>query len=101
MKKHVAIAALSAFTIIAPFASALGVGIGGSCRYYCHVKTGWGWYYAGADVDATLEVYKIVRDASGNPTGLGAKAPSTATRQSSLGTTGYNYILEVTGTSDS
>ena len=101
MTKFAAIAAIAAFTISAPFASAFGVGMGGSCRYYLHVKNCWGWYYTGDNVDVTLEVYKINRDSNGNPTGLGAKATTSVIKQTALGSTGYNYILEVVGTSDS
>lgn len=108
MTKFAAIAALSAFTIIAPFASAFGVGLGATCRYYCHVKDGsFGWYgafgrdWGGPSSATTLYAYKIVRDAEGNPTGLGANVTNARYPQTSLGTTGYNYILEVAVTSES
>ena len=102
MNKIVAAAAISASSIIAPFTQAFGVGLQGACRYYLHIKDGaWGWYSScsgyNAPLDNTvLEVYKIVRDGDGNPSGLGNKVPSNAYRQDTLGSTGYNYILEVT-----
>ena len=108
MNKHAAIAAMAALTIIAPFASAFGVGLGATCRYYCHVKDGsFGWYgafgrdWGGPSSATTLYAYKIVRDAEGNPTGLGANVTNARYPQTSLGTTGYNYILEVAVTSES
>ena len=109
MTKFTAIAALSAFTIIAPFASALGEpALGGTCRYYCHVKNGcWGWYDAcNTDLgpgssDTVLYAYKIVRDGEGNPTGLGANVTNARYPQTSLGSTGFNYILEVVTTTAS
>ena len=108
MNKRTAIAAMAAFTMIAPFASAFGVGLGATCRYYCHVKDGsFGWYgafgrdWGGPSSATTLYAYKIVRDAEGNPTGLGANVTNARYPQTSLGTTGYNYILEVAVTSES
>ena len=72
MNKNAAVAAMAALTIIAPFASAFGVGLGATCRYYCHVKDGsFGWYgafgrdWGGPSSATTLYAYKIVRDAEG------------------------------------
>ena len=109
MNKHAAIAAMAALTIIAPFASAFGEpALGGTCRFYCHVKNGgWGWYDAcDTDLgpyssDTVLYAYKIVRDGQGNPTGLGANVTNARYPQTSLGTTGFNYILEVITTTAS
>ena len=109
MKKQTAIAAMAAFSIIAPFASALGEpALPATCRYYCHVKDGtFGWYgafgrdWGGPSSDTTLYAYKIVRDGNGNPTGLGANVTNARYPLNSLGSTGYNYILEVVVTSAS
>ena len=109
MNKRTAIAAMAAITIIAPFATAFGEpALGGTCRFYCHVKNGgWGWYDAcNTDLgpyssDTVLYAYKIVRDGEGNPTGLGANVTNARYPQTSLGSTGYNYILEVVTTTAS
>ena len=109
MNKRTAIAAMAAFSIIAPVASTFGAGLQGACRFYCHIKDGtFGWYgwcdkdWGGPSSATVLEAYKIVRDGNGNPTGLGAKVSnSNGGRQNSLGSTGYNYILEVTTTTES
>ncbi len=99
---------MAAFTMIAPFASAFGEpALGGTCRYYCHVKNGgFGWYNAfdkdgGPSSDTVLYAYKIVRDGEGNPTGLGANVTNARYPQTSLGSTGFNYILEVVTTTAS
>ncbi len=101
---------MAAFTIIAPFATAFGEpALGGTCRYYCHVKNGgFGWYNAfdkdgGPSSDTELYAYKIVRDGEGNPTGLGANVTNARYPQTSLNpdSTGFNYILEVVTTTAS
>ena len=100
---------MAAFTMITPFATAFGEpALGGTCRFYCHVKNGgFGWYDAcntdlGPYSSATvLYAYKIVRDGEGNPTGLGANVTNARYPQTSLGSTGYNYILEVVTTTAS
>ena len=80
--------------------SVQAAGLLGQCNYYCHVKDG-SWGYIPEAINGKLYAYKIVRDADGNPTGLGAQV-GTGTNLSSdkLGSTGYNCILAVTTTTD-
>ena len=100
MKKTTTAAAIGlAICMFAPQAQA--VGMLGQCNYYCHVKSGT-WGYIPENINGKLYAYKIVRDADGNPTGLGAQV-GTGTNLSydNLGSTGYNCILAVTTTTDS
>ena len=93
------VAAGLAICMLAPQAQA--VGLQGQCNYYCHVKDGT-WGSIPEAINGKLYAYKIVRDADGNPTGLGAQV-GTGTNLSydNLGSTGYNCILAVTTTTDS
>ena len=100
MKKTTTAAAIGlAICTLAP--SVQAAGLLGQCNYYCHVKSGT-WGYIPENINGKLYAYKIVRDADGNPTGLGAQV-GTGTNLSydNLGSTGYNCILAVTTTTDS
>ena len=71
MKKTTTAAAigLAICTLASP---AQAVGLQGQCNYYCHVKDGT-WGSIPEAINGKLYAYKIVRDADGNPTGLGAQ----------------------------